>query len=181
MPNSTDRVRFAFARLAIEYYGIGRFAALTHSTVVAGNLLHHAVEMILKAALAPHLSLRQLRDLGHSLSALWARFESARRDLAGPEHCRTIVRLDAFERLRYPDIALRDGYEIQIVVSGEPAVSTDGTASASSYNLVLSDVDALFRALLEAASINAQALVPSSPERIDWIKRSNLEAERLFP
>ncbi len=46
-----DLARARFCRLGIDYYVAGRFAALSGIFPVAGNQLHHAVEMLLKGAL----------------------------------------------------------------------------------------------------------------------------------
>ena len=39
-------------RSAIDYYAVGRYAVFAGLNPTAGNLLHHAVEMCLKGALA---------------------------------------------------------------------------------------------------------------------------------
>src|SRR6185312_2712111 len=71
---SPEDVKLHFAQLAVQYYIAGRTAALHQSIPVLGNLLHHAVEMSLKAALAASHSLSQLKGLGHSLPKLWRVF-----------------------------------------------------------------------------------------------------------
>ena len=39
---------FVYLRIAIQYYVVGRHAALRGQMPVAGNVVHHAVEMLLK-------------------------------------------------------------------------------------------------------------------------------------
>ena len=43
-------------RYSLDYYIAGRFAVAHHFTPVGANILHHAVELLLKACLAPHES-----------------------------------------------------------------------------------------------------------------------------
>ena len=74
---------FEFARLAGQYLVSGRFAALAHCLPVAGNLLHHSIEMFLKCVLVKSLTLSELKRLGHNLNTLWARFAELHPD---PKH-----------------------------------------------------------------------------------------------
>jgi hypothetical protein len=183
MRNSADDTRFAFAHLAVAYYGLGRFAALTHTTIVSGNLLHHAVEMIIKAALARSLSLRELKDLRHSLTKLWAKLKPTSSTLADARFRRTINQLDVFERLRYPDVGLKKGYEIYhgIFRGSDPSSSGWAKPAPNKYILVLNDVDSLFAAVFRAASLNPPAFIPQDADRARWIKRDNPEVAFFYP
>lgn len=183
MGQIADDTRYAFARLAIDYYGLGRFAVLTHSTMVAANLLHHAVEMILKAALAPFLGLAELKKISHSLSKLWLKLEPNGTALDEDRFRRTIAELDAFERIRYPDVGLKEGLEIMHAISrvSDPSSATWAKPEPTKYVLVLNDIDALFCSVCRAASINPSAFVPHDADRREWIKRSNPEASYLYP
>ena len=61
-----------FISSAIDYYVAGRFAVFAGLNPTAGNLLHHAVEMSLKAALSKRgWSLGDLKKLGHRLEDIW--------------------------------------------------------------------------------------------------------------
>src|SRR5256885_2139178 len=70
-----DRARMEFFRLGVHYYAAGRFAALNHLIPVAGNLLHHAIEMFLKGALGPVIGLEALRNTRHDLNRIWTTFK----------------------------------------------------------------------------------------------------------
>ena len=67
-----DMVRINFYRFGFQYYVAGRFAVIAQFSPVAANLLHHAIEMLLKGELAyldekqrsPH-SLRSMRSSRH--------------------------------------------------------------------------------------------------------------------
>ena len=62
-----NRLRVEFGRLGAHYYIAGRFAFFSAFIPVAGNLLHHAVEMFLKGALIRTLALEKLQSIGHDL------------------------------------------------------------------------------------------------------------------
>ena len=72
----SEEAKVQFAQLAVQYYVAGRYAAIAQLIPVLGNLLHHAIEMSLKAALADHMTLQQLRNLSHDLTKVWAQFKS---------------------------------------------------------------------------------------------------------
>jgi len=73
-----------FCDLATQYYISGRLAAKCFLVPVYGNLLHHAVEMFLKAVLVGTLSIDEMKNkkYGHDLTALWARFKEKENDTA---------------------------------------------------------------------------------------------------
>jgi hypothetical protein len=59
-----------------QYYIAGRFAISAHLNPVAGNLLHHAIEFLLKGALSKTHTLRELRQHLHALPPLWEAFKA---------------------------------------------------------------------------------------------------------
>ena len=73
--------------LGLDYYIAGRAAAMAGLAPVAGNLLHHAVEMLVKADLSKTIPLVELkaRRFGHGLPALvdGVQAESSRREPFG--------------------------------------------------------------------------------------------------
>ncbi len=98
-----------FFELANQYYVAGRAAAIAGLAPVYGNLLHHAVEMYLKAAIARTLSLHALKGIGHQLESLWRAFKKAEGTARLEQFDATITALEAFEEIRYPDKALQTG------------------------------------------------------------------------
>jgi len=94
-----------FCDLATQYYISGRLAAKCFLVPVYGNLLHHAVEMFLKAVLVGTLSIDEMKNkkYGHDLTALWARFKEKENDTALDRFDQTIKNLHAFDSIRYPD------------------------------------------------------------------------------
>ena len=108
---------FEFARLATQYHASGRFAAPSHCIPVAGNLLHHSIEMFLKCVLVKSLSLKELKALGHNLTILWSRFTQLH---PHPTHAAldsAVAELERFERLRYPDSVVLEGMQVSFVIS----------------------------------------------------------------
>ena len=57
---TTDDLSIAFFTLATQYYAMGRQAVRLHLMPVGANLLHHAVEMYLKAYLCRTVSIHVL-------------------------------------------------------------------------------------------------------------------------
>ena len=95
----------------------GRAAALSHCIFTTGNLLHHAVEMLLKGHLSKTVSLKDLasrKKFGHKLSNSWAAFKGdfPADDLT--EFDAMIDALNEFENIRYPDEILAHGVMIGI-------------------------------------------------------------------
>lgn len=90
-------------RLGVQYYVSGRYAFHGRLMPVAGNLLHHAIEMFLKGAITRATPTCELKKLSHSLPQLWKQFATAVARDVPPEFDSIILGLDRFERLRYPD------------------------------------------------------------------------------
>src|SRR4051794_8455400 len=67
-----------FYQIALQYYATGRFAALTGLMPVCGNLIHHAVEMMLKGRLTHPLTLPQMavNPYRHCLPRIWQTFKA---------------------------------------------------------------------------------------------------------
>ena len=136
--------RFEFAHLAGQYLVAGRFAALTHCMPVAGNLLHHAVEMLLKCVLVESHSLRELKGLGHNLSTLWERFEVLHPNPVHASLRAAIAELEKFERLRYPDSVVLEGMQVSFVVT-RAQFSPLPSGPQPPYHLVLEDIDSIIK------------------------------------
>src|SRR5215471_13111256 len=69
MSDMTDHL---FISAGMHYYVAGRYAVFAGLNPTAANLLHHAVEMALKGALAKKgMDLKALRGLSHDLPRIW--------------------------------------------------------------------------------------------------------------
>jgi hypothetical protein len=123
-----------------------------------GNLLHHAVEMMLKGELSKTISLKDLDNkFGHWLPKCWAAFKALfpAEDLT--EFDSMITGLDPFERIRYPDNVLKDGAGITIGFGRWKAKPGFYTDPVPEYHLAVGDVDAFFARAIPLCHINPKA------------------------
>jgi hypothetical protein len=141
--------QFEFVPLAVQHYVAGRMLALQCQMPVAGNILHHAVELLLKAALASKVPFDALKDqYRHDLVLIWAKFQEEYR--AMPEHGATIEDLNRFEEIRYPGPA-GGTTQSHYALYRDPQGRRMGSPGA--YSLVLEDIDALFRDVIAERNV----------------------------
>jgi hypothetical protein len=137
-----------FLRLALQYYIAGRSACFAYSMPVAGNLLHHAVEMVLKHLLAEKgFSESELRyKFRHDLKKLWRATKSHLADPALDTYDPVIRTIARMYDVRSP----RRGYSFQMSLRKEPTNPPTGSAAKGlrHYHLSLEDADELMTALL---------------------------------
>jgi hypothetical protein len=155
-----------FITTGTQYYVAGRYAVIAGLMPVAGNLLHHAIEMCLKGALSKKAgkSLQQLRDLHHKLGPIWAEFKSQVRDPSLNQFDEVVADIDRFEDIRYPDRVLKQGALISIGTGKKPSTPMQITSSSPlppSYVLWLGEVDHLIAKVLATASINPKFFTSS--------------------
>ncbi len=155
-----------FAQLAVQYYVAGRSAAINKMIPVLGNLLHHAVEMSLKAALAPSLTMRDIKGLSHNLPKIWDQFKAYFPNVKSSSFDAAVAALHKFEELRYPDSIMARGARMEFVLFREH-VDPDRSQETGipSYLLVLEDIDALQELIFEAANINPRVFCGSMTEQ----------------
>jgi hypothetical protein len=156
--DAAERDRLNYSKMATQYYLAGRIGTFAGSLPVAANLLHHAVEMYLKADLRTVLSREDLKSsYGHDLRATWKEFK-AQHDAAGlGAHDATIRALHKFERIRYPDAIADRGMFASIAIARPltpPRMSAASGVTPPNYHLVLADVDHLVRAIFDATGMN---------------------------
>jgi hypothetical protein len=158
----SDMAWHYLVELSVQYYASGRFAALSRLHRAAANLLHHAVELLLKAVLVRSLPLERLKkEFGHDLPLLWQAATAASPSLVTPQRQRTIAALHKFEDLRYPDLLLSHGGTLTVALqTGEdPRVSGTRPSSGAHYQFNLEDIDELWAALFHGASANPAAFL----------------------
>ena len=165
-----------FFSTATQYYVSGRYAVFAGLSPVAGNLLHHAVEMYLKGALSKQMTLDQLKRLSHNLPKEWDCFKAQvgapGLDIFDP----IISSLQAFEELRYPDSVLSKGMVVMIGVSRVAGASTEGPARAEPrYEMHLEDVDALVDKIFVTTSVNPGFFLAGlDPRAREYLKEANV-------
>jgi hypothetical protein len=166
-----------FADLATQYYVAGRQGARAALIPVHGNLLHHAIEMYLKAALLGTLTLEQMKrtPYSHDLTALWKEFKKKVGDPALAGFDGTVKALHAFEVIRYPEKIAEMGMVATVAWGPSPTVASVG--GPPTYEVVISEVDALVLQVLRRASINPKPLLGIHTVRRDAILHRNLRAD----
>jgi hypothetical protein len=173
---------YHFYKLGVQYYIAGRFAAMTALTPVAGNLLHHAVEMFFKGRLAHRLTLDQMasRPYGHVLPRIWQEFKGLfHDDLSGFDGL--IQRLHAFDTLRYPDDILECGAHISIgFVSGDLVAGHSPMPNQPVYQLSVTDLDALVSRIFDLCHINPEAYFAPYKGAMEFVKRHNESCSGWF-
>ncbi len=151
---STDSLQFFFSS-ATQYYVTGRYAVLAGQIPVAGNLLHHAIEMYLKGGLAKTMTLQQLKGLSHKLPDLWCNFKAQFADSALGSFDTLVSSLHAFEDLRYPDSVLAKGMLVNMgIVRMSGTVPGAPARPEPVYELYLEEVDALVGKIFEVVPVN---------------------------
>jgi len=170
-----------FVRRGYEYYANARFAMHAQSSYVAGNLFHHAVEMLLKAGLAKNgKSLGELERMRHNLKRLWRAYKRDHANAPLSRHDRTINRLDKLEDIRYPNAALAST-RVSMQWSGETGgVEASGAMkSPKQYVVVVSDIDDLVADILRTSSWDPGRIVGTIDAALEAIRRHNTHAEFL--
>ena len=142
-----------FFGTGLQYYTAGRFSAFAGFIPVTGNLLHHAVEMMLKGHLSRKLTLAELKRLSHSLAGVWAMFKQDIGASDLDELNPVVEALNRFEAIRYPDRIVSEGMFGSISISGPPA-SMKNTEPQPAYPLVLEDVDRLVKIIFDKSQVN---------------------------
>jgi hypothetical protein len=167
--------QFHFAQLAVQYQAAGRFAAFSNCVPVAGNLLHHSIEMFLKCALARTLTMKEMWKIGHSLNKLWNLFKKTH---TNPHHASLdscVRKLDRFERLRYPDNVVLEGMQVLIVVR-KSDFAKPPTGPQPPYHLVLEDIDLLAQTAVRYSGLESEvfALNHSQEQANHYLRLLNI-------
>jgi hypothetical protein len=174
-----------FFKTALEYYVNGRAACLSGCVFTTGNLLHHAVEMMLKGELSrtiPLEDLKEKKNFGHSLPKCWAAFKALFPTEDLTEFDPMIAELDRFEKIRYPDHILAHGAGIGFGFGRwRPGTVSGGAKPVPQYTLAIGDVDAFIARAIRLCHMNPKPyfsfLTPEgrnllqkyNDERGDWL------------
>lgn len=152
-------------RYGLQYYVAGRFATANRFTPICANLLHHAVELLLKACLSYDDSITTIEKYGrknvygHDILLLWYAFKKRRPNPVPAEFDTIVAALHAFEDIRYPEELIRSGALITISPLTEEPTQANGQGPESSYNLSLPPIDRLVGLLFKASNANPQTFL----------------------
>lgn len=184
--------KFALKRQYLEYsigyYIAGRFSVFGNLWVV-GNLLHHALEMLLKGFLCEkhdEFTLRNFSKRGHSILDAWNLFKKEIKDVGADQFDDIIAALDDFEDIRYPDKVVNQGAIIIIDSLSTSSQEFKRRPNASHYNSLnsreekiyhfnLSSVDLLVEFIFSKIDINPNSLINLySKDEMEYLKKNNM-------
>ena len=176
-----------FFKIALEYYVNGRAACISGCLFTTGNLLHHAVEMMLKGELSRTVPLADLKDnkqFGHWLPKCWTAFKALFPSEDLTEFDPMIAELDKFEKIRYPDHLLAKGASIGFGFGRGRVIQNMKIARpVPEYQMGIGDVDAFFARAIRLCHMNPQPyfsfltetgremLLKYNDEAKDWLDR----------
>jgi hypothetical protein len=158
----------------LQYYVAGRFATAHRFIPVSANILHHAVELLLKACLAHDDPLDKIREYGHpkkgyghDIRLLWQEFKARRPAPVAPEFDAIIEGLHAFEDIRYPETLIREGATISLGIFEVeyPPITRNGKLPENLYVLMLPQIDRLVGLLFDSSGANPQAFLPQIDDK----------------
>ena len=133
--------------------------------------------MLFKYTLLDHYSQDALAlKFGHDLHKLWKRFKIETGDASLGAFDKVVRRLDKWERIRYPTFP--SGTQMMRYVPTKAAVTPPSTGRrVDVYELVLEEMDELFKAAFSAASLNPGAFsLQFSGESGAAYRRDNLHS-----
>ena len=166
-----------FGSRGMHYYVGGRFLSLSQQFPVSANLLHHAVEMLLKAALSRTHPRAALQAMQHNLRKAWLAFKGVHPDPRLNALDAAVSSLNKFENLRYPDDALLKGMVGMFALERSHVMShqTHAARPSPQYVLVLEDVDELVQLIFEVGGMNPHFYLNGThPRAIAVLNEHNL-------
>lgn len=166
-----------FYRLAMEYYISARAANQCGVISVTGNLLHHAVEMLLKGQLSKTVALEELKSgkkYAHKLPSIWTEFKALFPTEDLTEFDNAVSDLDRFDLIRYPD-RLKLGAMIGIGMGrGRPEKGLDPQSQTiPQYQVGIGDIDALFDRIFPLCRMNPKAYMFVTDRGADALDEHN--------
>jgi hypothetical protein len=146
-PEASALLDREFLRIALQYYVAGRSAAFALAMPVAGNLFHHAVEMLLKSyLLAQHSPDDLTKKYRHNLKRLWRDFKSRHGGGVVTRFDPVISALDRLEDLRYPQRSYTFLLELaKPSVPPLPLPARHKPSRLPHYQVYLEEIDELLR------------------------------------
>jgi hypothetical protein len=155
-PIDPQRQYAEFFGIAFNYYAAGRYAVFAKLDYVAGNLLHHAVEMSLKGALSKGgKTLSELESFRHDLKRLWKAFKKQTSDPGLSKLDAAVSALHRHEKLRYPNFVLEHGMQHLISIN-KSTPTTDSGRPEPKFELCLEDADEIFGTVFDSTGLNAK-------------------------
>jgi hypothetical protein len=181
VPTDESLAYFHLFNVGIQYYIAGRAATRARLIPFAGNLLHHAVEMLLKGELSKTTTLATIKKkYGHFLVKTWDAFKvlHSGEDLSAFDEL--IADLDRFEKIRYPDEYMKHGAAMSLGFVGadaRPLIRRSARPRVPEYTLPVKEVDAFIARLFKICRINPPAYFGGlHPEALESLEYENSES-----
>jgi hypothetical protein len=160
--------RYHAVEYGLDYYVAGRFSIAHRTMAVGANILHHSVEMLLKACLAKDDPIETIREYwhpkkgySHNLARLWREFRARHQLPLSTEFDTTIESLHDFELIRYPDKMIREGAQIRMdIFDVDNQPTTNAQMPEKLYALKLPPVERLIGLLFAASEMNPVNFLP---------------------
>ena len=174
-----SHLRMMYFGAALHYYILGRYATIAKFAPIPGNLVHHAIEFFLKAALIEQFEEAARRKFRHNLPKLWRRYKRERNNSFLDKFDQTISDINKFERIRYPEEILRLGMlaEIDFVRNTFPLPPGQKRPKAARYELALDEVDELVKLIFQIEGISP----PFYTNSLDVHAKQYLYQQNNFP
>ena len=169
----SDMMDHLFISAGMHYYVGGRYAVFAGLNPTAANLLHHAVEMALKGALAKKgMDLKTLKYFYHDVPEIWREF-TAQYGIDGSPFDGVIAELQKFETIRYPGEIVKQGLH-SVISRGKSSPPSGHTT----HDPCLGEIDELMDKIFTVGSISHKAfasrLMPLAKEYL--IKENEVAA-----
>jgi HEPN domain-containing protein len=173
------RLRELYFGQGLHYYIAARYTMIVHFIPIAGNLVHHAIEFLLKGALIEQLDEAARRKFRHNLQKLWRHYKRERNNPALAKFDQTISDISKFERIRYPEEILRLGMlaEIGPVRNTFPQPQGVKRPRGALYQLAFDEVDELVELIFQIEGINPEFFTC----QLDKDAKRYLEYQNKFP
>jgi hypothetical protein len=163
-----------FLRFGLQYLVAGRFSACAGLSPVGGNLLHHALEMLLKGY-PSSMTLGELKKAGHRLVRLWGLYKAKVGDASLNQYDGVVIELDKFEEIRYPDKIVSSGMLVgySFVKDERQLVNAGPGRREPVYKLSVAEIDELAKFIFDHAGINVNAIESLNPDAKTYLTKWN--------
>jgi hypothetical protein len=151
---------YQFLDRSLGYYLTGRFATINQLTI-APNLVHHAVELLIKFTLLKDVAEqdrsaeteRLRKRFGHKLNALWAEYKRMVAPANLSRFDRVVADLNRWESIRYGGFP--NGIPTGMSFGTERGQAGGSSARAlDTYYFGLNEIDDLFTSMVAASGVN---------------------------
>jgi len=174
MPSSRTRESQQFLVIGIQYYLTGRQATLCGLMPVSGNLVHHAIEMILKAGLLERFDSAELKkDFHHRLPKIWSQFKNLAADSSLGQFDELITEIHKWAEIRYPYFPRGKALAMTAEILRFPRTIVQPDDDL--YTINLEAVDEFMKVLMNVLQVNPEFLktVMLRQESRDLYEREN--------